>query len=1178
MSQCLRCGKPCTADTSLCEECRARLLQAGQPTDRGAGRERSGTSVASAAERDAAAGQEEADGEPPHRERQTDPEAQVPTQQGPVTPPPEVPPDFLLSQLMPPSSSNEVVGDPALEMSEAAEFISESDPGALRLPRPSRLTPLVEPDLSSLEIQRQNTPLVRPQSGHGQISPLAGGGPAAHNEPGALDDLQQRLPDLWPWIQDADEDEGDAIWLQRTDPLLSRRLPTSAEAAAIEAEDIRRAQAAAWATSPLPAQPWSRPRGRLLSWLALYPRRLRLLFLALLIVALLALLGDSLLVLLVLTRQQPPATTAAGPPRLTLTPNVIEVGQRVKLTLERFSPSTQVLLSHDLQEPVPVGRNGSSLVQVSASGSLVLTVQIDASWGPGLHLVEAEDVTTRYTASATLQVAGQGLTSPPHLVIDSSGPLLMGEDYQGANTIMPLTLRNSGGGIINWQGSSNQPWLLLSPSQGLFSGSQTVWVAVQRAHLKPGEYSGLLTFTSDVGGQQSVQVKMVVRPLPANPGPVLQVTPAALSFIATDGGTTPVPQTLTISNPGNKPLAWLLNGSTSLTAPDQTPYAHSLGPLADWLSINQRGSTVAPGGTQSVTVAVQSRSLLPGVYTALLSFASPQSVIDTPQSVVVSLTVLPRCGIMVNASSLSFVTVAGRSNPPNQAVTLSERAGCLDDLTWQASSDASWVSVTPSSGELHGAGSSVIAIGVNALGLPPGRYTSLITFTAGHGSQTLPVLLVVQPAPSPQQPVMSITPLSLNFSAIQGQGTPPQTVVITNTGGSTLYWQTQATALTSDWLAVSPTSGSLAPGSSSQILVGVNTRGLTAGTYSGQILLLGRGSDGAGAAGTPQTLQITLQVLPPCTLDQPSMHSVAFSTIAGGADPGPQTITLEVSGTCSWPLSWSTSLTSAASWLRLSDSSTSLVNGQTASIRLAVSSAGLTVGSYSTQVIVKVLDSSGAPIAGSPQLFSVTLTVLPPCVFQVGTSSLFFSTVQGQGPPPTQAITFSSTGTCRYPIAVSASPDAGSAWLTVSSGSDNGGGGSLQVAVNAAGLAPGVYNSQITITASSSGGIQNNVQVVPVRLTVTGYTISGSVQACADSSCSSAVPLAGASVTLYAGAAQIATTTCDSMGNYRFDNVPLGSYTLTATGSDSQGKQYSGSAAVNVSDNQTVIINALPNS
>ncbi|MBX5450339.1 BACON domain-containing protein [Thermogemmatispora sp.] len=1144
---------------------------------------------------DATAGIEE-EAEPPHRQRRTDPEAQVPIQQGPVTPPPEVPPDLLLPQVSLPAGDREALSDPALEMSEAAEFISESDPGALRLPRPSRLTPLAEPDLASLDIQRQNTPRATSQPPQFQaqkagdssqsaqeeqtVAPASSGW-AARSEPGALEDLQQRLPDLWPWIQDADEDEGDAIWLQRTDPLLSRRLPTSAEAAAIEAEDSRRAQAAALTTSPLSAQPQNRQsqeQRRSLSWLTLYPKRLRALFLAFLIIALLALLGDSFMVLLIITRHQPTPVVAGGPPRLTLTPNVVAIGQRVKLALERFSPSSQVLLSHDLQEPIPVGQQGSSLVQVNSVGSLVLTVQIDASWGPGLHLVEAEDVTTRYTASATLQVAGQGLTRPPHLVIDSASPLLMGEDYQGANTILPLTLRNSGGGIINWQGSSNQPWLLLSPSQGLFSGSQTVWVAVQRAHLKPGDYTGLLTFTSDVGGQQTIQVKMVVRPLPANPGPLLQVVPAALSFIATDGGATPAPQTLTISNPGNKPLVWQLSSSTSLTAPDQTPYARALGPLADWLSVGQRSGTVIPGSAQSLTVAVQSQSLLPGVYIALLSFASPQGVLDSPQSVVVSLTILPRCGIMVNASSLSFTTVAGRSNPPNQAITLSERAGCLDDLGWQASSDAPWVSVTPSNGELHGAGSVVIAIGVNALGLGPGRYKSLITFTAGHSSQTLPVLLVVQPVPSPQEPVMSVTPLSLNFSAIQGRNTPPQTVVITNTGGSTLYWQTQATPLTGEWLSVSPARGSIPPGSSGQILIAVNTSGLTAGTYSGQILLAGQGSDGKGAAGAPQMLQVTLQVLPPCTLGQPSMHSVAFSTIAGGGDPAPQAVTLEVSGTCSWPLSWSTSLITPASWLRLSDSSTSLVNGQTASITLAVNSAGLAVGSYSTQVLVRVLDSTGAPIAGSPQHFSVTLTVLPPCVFQVGTSSLFFTAVQGQGTSLSQAIPFSSNGTCRYPITVSATADPGNAWLAVSSGSDNGSGGSLQVSVNPAGLAPGVYNGQITITASSSGGIQNNTQIVPVRLTITGYTITGSVQACADSTCSSAAPLAGASVTLYAGTTQIASTTCDNMGNYSFNNVPLGSYMLTASGSDSQGKQYSGSAAVTVTGNQTVIINALPNS
>jgi hypothetical protein len=1177
MSQCVRCSKPCAATSSLCEECQA-FLRLRPPA---AGCQTAIVSAGASDSRSQAetAGEQEKEDEPP--ERSTDPRVPAVTQ-GPLTPPPEIPADLALEQLTAPEDPPEgqTPVDPVREMEEAARFLSESR-GFSSPPR-ARLASFQDISETPTEIQSDDSSLPaapgrREEAGEGAVRyhqqgrPAAAGPPPASSAPQAAEDLQQRLPDLWPWIQDADEEESDAIWLQRTDPLLSRRMPTGAEGAAIDAEDIRRARAAAIPTTPLSTQGnagFSRP---------LYPRRWRRVAFILLMVALLALGADLLLFSLLITRQQAAPGGVAAPPMLTLTPNVTTVGQTVRLSLQHFSPAGQVLLSHDIQQPVSIRPDGASLVTVDRRGNLVLEIRIDAAWGAGLHLVEAEDIRTRYTASATLEITGRGLTQPAHLVIAGPAHLVIGADYQGANSILPLTLRNAGSGLISWQASSNQPWLLLSPAQGLFSASQTIWIAVQRAHLKPGNYTGTVTFTSDVGGQQQVTVTMSVRPLPVNAGPVLQVTPAALSFIAQDGGTLPPAQSLTITNIGNRALDWALSGQPSLTAPGQTPYAYALGPLATWLEVSQRGgSGLESAGSETLNVSVSSRSLLPGVYTAVLLFAAPHGVLNTPQRVVVSLSILPRCGIMVNATSLSFTSVAGQSNPANQAVTLSKRAGCVEDVSWQAAGGAPWLTITPASGDLQGTTSIAVVVGVKALGLAPGTYNTIITFTARQSSQTLPVRLVVQPPPPPGLPVIGATPLSLNFSAIQGEAkTPPQVVVMTNSGGSTLYWQASQTMSTVGWLSISPGSGSILPGGSGNLLISVSPAGLTPGTYSGQIFLTGRNAAGVSAPGTPQILQVTFQVLPPCVLGQPSAKAILFNAIAGGSDPVPQTVTLEATGSCSWPLSWSTSLAAAAPWLKITDASTTLVNGQLASIALKASVAGLAVGSYSAQVNVAVLDSEGERVTGSPQSFTVTLNVLPPCIFQVGSSGLTFTVAQGAPAPPAQTIAFSSSGTCQYPLAVSAAPAAGSSWLSASAGSDQGSGGSIQVSVNPSGLPPGVYNSQLTLTASGGGAVQNNVQVVPVTLIVNGYTISGSVEACADSSCASPTPLAGATVTLYAGTTQVARTTADSAGNYSFANVPLGSYTLTATGSDSQGKQYTGSASVTISGNQVVNINAV---
>src|SRR5207249_1702833 len=177
----------------------------------------------------------------------------------------------------------------------------------------------------------------------------------------------------------------------------------------------------------------------------------------------------------------------------------------------------------------------------------------------------------------------------------------------------------------------------------MFSANQTVTVAVERANLKAGDYKGALTFSSNVCPNEMVQVHMTVRLLPANAGAVLVITPPVLSFTALDGGANPNNQALMVSNPGSQPLKWSLTGNNPINLGAQSLLVHALDPTTGWLSTDQTSGVVVPHGTSLIHAIVNSRNLLPGVYTDMLVFTAGQGTYNSPQRVSVSLTVQARC-------------------------------------------------------------------------------------------------------------------------------------------------------------------------------------------------------------------------------------------------------------------------------------------------------------------------------------------------------------------------------------------------------------------------------------------------------------------------------------------------------------------------------------------------------
>jgi len=220
-------------------------------------------------------------------------------------------------------------------------------------------------------------------------------------------------------------------------------------------------------------------------------------------------------------------------------------------------------------------------------------------------------------------------------------------------------------------------------------------------------------------------------------------------------------------------------------------------------------------------------------------------------------------------------------------------------------------------------------------------------------------------------------------------------------------------------------------------------------------------------------------------------------------------------------------------------------------------------------VTIVASDASGVAVQGSTQTFTVTLNVLPPCLLSTPSpATRAFSLAQGQATATALNGALSESGTCARPVTWHASTS--NAWLvlTATSGTDSGAGSSFGVNATAANLPPGTYPGIITITATdSTGSAVGSAQSVAVTLTVTGFTISGTVMACADQTCATPQPLAGATVTVKSGSTTVATTTADASGNYSFSNMPLGNYTINVAGSDASNTHYVGSLSLTLTGN-----------
>ena len=391
-----------------------------------------------------------------------------------------------------------------------------------------------------------------------------------------------------------------------------------------------------------------------------------------------------------------------------------------------------------------------------------------------------------------------------------------------------------------------------------------------------------------------------------------------------------------------------------------------------------------------------------------------------------------------------------------------------------------------------------------------------------HGVTSVGILSAIQVAPDTSGPPgLQVSSSSLSFAGSQG-GTNPasQVLAISNNGAGSLNW---TAAKTQSWLNLSTNSGT----TPASVTIGASTAGLVPGTYTDTVTVAS-----AGAAGSPQSVAVTLTVNPPVTTsfvkldsttlgnwrsayggdgydflgDTPSLPSYAQVGVAGAS-----TFTWSGSTTDSRALQYVNGTSHvAATWYAASSFSFDINMTDSAMHQLALYATDYDNSGRSQRVDVldavtgTVLDTrtmnsfvngqylvwnlaghvtvlvtriAGANAVVSGLFFGTASPPPPPTpILSLSANTASFSGLTSGSNPASQTVNISNTGGG----ALSWSASKTQSWLTLSTASGTAPAG-LTLSASIAGLSAGTYNDTVTITAAGATG---SPKTVAVALTV----------------------------------------------------------------------------------------------
>ena len=626
----------------------------------------------------------------------------------------------------------------------------------------------------------------------------------------------------------------------------------------------------------------------------------------------------------------------------------------------------------------------------------------------------------------------------------------------------------SNGATINGNATlTTQPspfYFLSSPSGN--ANSQTFIVAVNPAGLTTGVYSNVITVPTSPSNTNIV-VSLTVGTTGGGGGgggASSLVVPTSLAFQQQSGST--------YFTSGQEAQSIIVTGASGTLYTTSISYNSG----ANWLQFDQSsGSGVIGNGpaTIQVDLATGAGNLSPGTYTATVNVTTPSGTVPVTVSLLVTGVGTP----VLLAQPASTTFVFNGSVPAAQMVTVvgSDNTTSTTSPTIQATTSVNWLSASTSGNTLT---LNVVQSSVATMAL--GSYSTTVAISNGGYTNQLsyPVVLVVASGASGTG-VLTLSTSSMNFPAVIGTATNPQTLTVQASTATSFSASTSTQSCTgSNWLSIAPSGVLSTPAS---IQVSVNQTGISAGTTCNGTISLTVG-------GNAQTVSVSMVVSAAGTGGNVTVTptTMTFPYTQGGTVPAAQTATIvnATSGTASIPFTVSTAVSGGvANWLQ-----TNVTQAQTPynnpGLSVSVVPGTLSPGNYQGTVTI-------SPTGGAQDTIQVTLTISGTAIVTASPTTMTLSYTVG-GNSPTGTIQVSAGGAAANFTAVAAA-NSGGTWLTVSPTSGttpNTGTFNLTVSVNPTNLSSGQYTGSVTVTGTSPA---SGTTIVNITLNVTAPlpTITG---------------------------------------------------------------------------------------
>src|SRR5437588_8870794 len=376
-------------------------------------------------------------------------------------------------------------------------------------------------------------------------------------------------------------------------------------------------------------------------------------------------------------------------------------------------------------------------------------------------------------------------------------------------------------------------------------------------------------------------------------------------------------------------------------------------------------------------------------------------------------------------------------------------------LTWQASSDQPWLTVSPNTGTFNGR--SIVQVMTDSGTLKPQSYAGHITFRQQGSSDkplTLSVNMTVKSAPPAN---LILSPPSLNFSST-GQNPAGQTIALQNSGGGPLAWTLAATTFDgANWLNATPSSGNLQPGQAMNVTVNVNAAILKPRSYQESL------SFSYGGLTSQAAVSLTVSI-PPSAAISLNQSALNFTTLQG-TNPAPQSFTITNTGntTLNWVI---TEDQNGIDFAPASSRSGSLAPNKSAVITVTPNVLQANAGTLAAAITVADSDG-GTKVLSQRITVNIVVKGQGQVSITLSTNSMVF-THDSLVTSSYQFLVIANSGsqTLNW-VAKSSAP-----WLSTSTGSGalNPGANTLiNVSCDSSTLAPGSYSASFVVSDNDAG-------------------------------------------------------------------------------------------------------------